>query len=213
MDEFRVVTQDDLLRNLPKCDESDWVEFALLPVITGKLRVSDPMFFRDLPPSPTFEVECGTYRVMLKTVTYPGDRRVSRLRAFVREPSSFGDHLDDVGVDFAQVGVFDPSILDEAADKMDTVQSEQMVAELDAIADFGIVQLGTDERAIMPVVRSGFGDGRYPIHELVFDGICLKDGKVLAAGYQSFRSAGRCTRSPDVRAGLSGPPQRAAQRR
>jgi hypothetical protein len=69
MDEFRAVTQSDLHRNLPKGDESDWVEFALLPVITGKLHVSDPMFFRDLPPSTTFEVECGKYRVMFKTVT------------------------------------------------------------------------------------------------------------------------------------------------
>ncbi|HXL25990.1 MAG TPA: hypothetical protein VN952_04880 [Chthoniobacterales bacterium] len=172
MKEYQVTSQGELHRNLPKGDESDWIEFAALPIISGKLRVSDPMFFRDSPPSPTFEVECGTYRVMAKLITYPKEsgRRVSRLRAILHEPSFFGSRLDDVGVDFAQVGVFDPIILDEAGEKMDNAQGEKMVADLGAIQDFGIVQFGSDERAIMPLASSGFGDGNYPIHELLFDG-------------------------------------------
>jgi len=170
MNEYEITTQGELHRNLPKGDESDWIEFASLPIISGKLRVSDPMFFRDLPPSPTFDVQCGTYRVMAKIVTYPGHRRVSRLRATLNEPSSFGSRLDDVGVDFAQVGVFDPVVLDEAGEKMDNTEGEKMVADLGAIQEFGVVQFGTDERAIMPLAVSGFGDGGYPIHELLLDG-------------------------------------------
>lgn len=170
MKEYEITTQGELHRSLPKGDESDWVEFASLPIVSGKLRVSDPMFFRDLPPSPTFEVECGTYRVMAKTITYPGDRRVSRLRAILKEPSSFGPRIDDVGVDFAQVGVFDPVVLDEAGEKMDNAEGEKMVTDLGAIKEFGVVQLGGDEDAIMPLAVSGFGDGGYPIHELLLDG-------------------------------------------
>jgi hypothetical protein len=169
MNEFKVTTQGELHRSLPKGDESDWIEFASLPIVSGKLRVSDPMFFGDLPPSPTFDVECGAYRVMAKTMTYPGDRRVSRLRATLTEPSTFGPRLDDVGVDFAQVGVFDPVIWQEAGEKMENALSE-IVDDLCAIREFGVVQLGTDERAIMPLARSGFGDGGYPIHELLLDG-------------------------------------------
>jgi len=170
MKEYEITTQGDLHRSLPKGDESDWIEFASLTIVSGKLRVSDPMFFRDLPPSPTFNVECGKYRVMAKIVTYPGDRRVSRLKAILHEPSSLGSRLDDVGVDFAQVGIFDPVILDEAGEKMDNVESEMMVAALGAIQEFGVVQLGADERAIMALAVSGFGDGGYPIHELLLDG-------------------------------------------
>jgi hypothetical protein len=170
MKEYEIITNGEVHRNLPKGGESDWIEFASLPIVSGKLRVSDPMFFRDLPPSPTFDVECGAYRVMAKRMTYPGDRRVSRLRAILQKPSSFGSRLGDVGVDFAQVGVFDPVVLDEAAEKMDAVESEKMVADLDAIQDFGVVQVGCDQRAIMPLTVSGFGDGGYPIHELLLNG-------------------------------------------
>jgi hypothetical protein len=170
MKEYEITTQGELHRNLPKGEESDWVQFASLPVISGKLRVSDPMFFRDLPPSPTFDVECGTYRVTAKTITYAGDRRVSRLRAMVKEPSSFGPRLGDVRVDFGQVGIFDPVILDEAGEKMDNAEGEKMIANLDAIREFGVVQLGPDERAVLPLAVSGFGDGGYPIHELLLDG-------------------------------------------
>jgi hypothetical protein len=84
MKEYEIKTQGEFHRNLPKGDESDWIEFASLPIISGKLRVSDPMFFRDLPPRPTFDV--------------------------------------------------------------------------------------ADERAVMPLAASGFGDGGYPIHELLLDG-------------------------------------------
>jgi hypothetical protein len=167
MKEYQVTSQEELHRNLPKGDESDWIEFAALPIVSGKLRVSDPMFFRDLPPSPTFDVECGTYRVMAKLMTYPGDRRVSRLRAILDDPSSFGSRLDDVGVDFAQVAVFDPVVLDQAAEKMDEAEGEKWLAALNAVQEYGMVRLGSDEHAIMPVAKSGFGDGGYPIHELL----------------------------------------------
>jgi hypothetical protein len=170
MKEYEITTQGQLHRNLPKGDESDWIEFAALSIISGKLRVSDPMFFGDLLASRTFDVECGTYRVMAKIMTYPGDRRVSRMRAILREPSSFGSRLDDVGVDFAQVAVFDPVVLDQAAKKMDEAEGEKWVAALNAVQEYGIVRLGSDKQAIMPVATSGFGDGGYPIHELLLDG-------------------------------------------
>lgn len=170
MEEYAITTHGELHRSLPKGDESDWIEFASLPIVSGKLRVSDPMFFRDLPPSPTFDVECGTYRVMAKIMTYPGDRRVSRLRATLKEPSTFGPRLADVGVDFAQVGVFDPVILDQAGEKMDNAEGEKIVADLGAIQEFGVIQFGADELAIMPLAASGFGDGGYPIHELLLGG-------------------------------------------
>jgi hypothetical protein len=168
--EYEITTQRKLHQNLPQGNESDWIEFASLPIISGKLRVSDPMFFRDLPPSPTFDVECGTYRVMAKIMSYPRDRRVSRLRSILRQPSSFGHRLDYVIVDFAQVGIFDAVVLDEAGEKLDVVESEKMAADLGTIQEFGIVQLGTDQLAIMPLTVSGFGDGGYPIHELLLDG-------------------------------------------
>jgi hypothetical protein len=162
--------QNDFQQRLPEGEESDWVEFARLPIASGKLRISDPMFFRDLPPSPTFAVARGLYHVRAKLVTYADDRRVSRLQILRGEIATLGHRLGEVGVDFAQVAVFDPVVLDAAAEAMDDAQAEQFVAELDAIEEYGIAHLGLDERAIMPLAASGFGDGGYPIHELVHKG-------------------------------------------
>ena len=60
--------------------------------------------------------------------------------------------------------------MDEAGEKIDNAEGEKMVADLGAIQEFGVIQLGGDERAIMPLAVSGFGDGGYPIHELLLDG-------------------------------------------
>ena len=123
------------------------------------------MFFRDLPPSPTFEVVRGTYRVLAKIMTYPDDRRISRLRALIGHSATLGPRLDEVGVDFAQVGVFDPVVLDAAAEKMDDAQGERFSTELDRVTEFGVAHVGDDERAVMAVASSGFGDGGCPIHD------------------------------------------------
>jgi hypothetical protein len=53
---------------------------------------------------------------------------------------------------------------------MDKGEGEKVVEDLGAIREFGVIQLGSDKRAIMPLATSGFGDGRYPIHELLLDG-------------------------------------------
>ncbi|MCE9553021.1 MAG: DUF4241 domain-containing protein [Planctomycetes bacterium] len=166
---FVITTQRELHQRLPKGHESDWIEFATLRIVSGKLRVSDPMFFCDHPPSPTFDVERGMYRVMVKRIAYHDNPRISRLRAILEEPSSLGLQLADVGVDFAQVGVFDPVVLEEAGENMDIAAGEKMVADLGAIDEFGIVQLGGNDIATMPVAVSGMGDGRYPILELLLD--------------------------------------------
>jgi len=188
MEEFEITTQGDIHRSLPAGEESEWVVFASFPVVSGKMSVSDPMFFRDLPPPPTFAVGSGSYQVQAKVVTYPGDKRVSRLRAVLEEPSSVGPRLGYVGVDFAQVTVFDPVVLNDAAENLTASESERLVDDLDAIREYGAVRIGADDSAIMPVVSSGFGDGRYPIHELLVDGkrvgleVIFIGNEVLAGG-------------------------------
>jgi hypothetical protein len=169
MGEYDVTTQGEFHRQLPPGEESDWIKFAQLSIVSGKLAVSDPMFFRDLPPPPTFDMPCSVYEVAAKIMTYPDDRRVSRLRAALDERATMGSPLARVGVDFAQVGVFDPVVLDSAAEKMDNSEGEDMLTALDAITEYGVVHLGKDPVATMPTVVSGFGDGSYPIYELVRD--------------------------------------------
>jgi hypothetical protein len=169
--EYDIVTQQDFHNGLPEGEESDWIEFASVSILSGKLAVSDPMFYRDLPPPPTFDVECGTYRAAVKLIQYPVERRVARLRVLIGEAAMLGPEVGEVGVDFAQVGIFDPIILNAVSERMDTIQGEKVFGELIAIEPYGVVHFGDDEAAIMLVARSGFGDGGYPIRDLLHNDI------------------------------------------
>jgi hypothetical protein len=168
--EYDVLTQRDLHERMPQGEETDWVFFAELLVHSGTLRVSDPIFFRDLPPSPAFEVERGTYRALVKVMTYSDKRRVSRLRVIRGDSCSLGAHLADVGVDFGQVGIFDPALLEAAAEKVDELGPTDMLPDLNSIEEYGVARIEGAEDAVMAVACSGFGDGGYPIHELVSAG-------------------------------------------
>ncbi|HJZ91262.1 MAG TPA: DUF4241 domain-containing protein [Gemmataceae bacterium] len=181
-DPLHVFTQGELHGRLPPGDESDWIPFTQLPIVSGNLRVSDAGYFDDEGGAPpTFSVSCGRYRVLVKIMTYPpaqgrdrlaahlaGDRRVSRLRVALAEPATLGQRLDYVGVDHALVAVFDPSVA-IPQEAMNKEQHKKFCAELN-VDHYGVVHFRNDEEAVMPVVASGFGDGGYPIHELLRDG-------------------------------------------
>jgi hypothetical protein len=167
--EFDVVSQAEFHRKLPRGEESDWMVFAELAIQHGRIAVSDPMLYRDLPAPPTFDMAVGTYTVSVRIMAYGEDKRVSRLRVFGTATAIVGALIGDVGVDFGQVGVFDPILLNQISDRMSEEQAMNMVNELGAIGLAGVVHPGEGD-ATMPVVSSGFGDGRYPIHELVHAG-------------------------------------------
>ena len=170
MADFDVTNQRDSHDRLPDGDESEWTIIARLPIMSGKIAVSDPMFYRDLPPPTTFEIANATYDVAIKLMNYPGDQRVSRLRVLLGQTADFGPRLEDVGVDFAQVGVFDPRVLEKASESLSEKQCEELIEQFNTMHLYSVAQFGSEPNAMMPFANSGFGDGRYPIHDLLRDG-------------------------------------------
>jgi hypothetical protein len=169
MKPFDILSQGEFYRQMPKGEESGWIEFARLIISSGKVAVSDPAFYRDLPPPPTFEIDAGTYSVAARLVVYPEDTRVSRLRLLTHASAKLGARIGDVAVDFTQIGVFDPVVLNDASDRLSEDQARRMLDERMAVGLYGVAHFG-EEEAIMPITSSGFGDGRYPIHELTVGG-------------------------------------------
>jgi hypothetical protein len=65
--------------------------------------------------------------------------------------------------------VFDPGVVTATQRDMDPADHRRMCEEMN-VREFGVVRFPPDDRAVMPVAVSGFGDGGYPVYELVRDG-------------------------------------------
>jgi hypothetical protein len=114
----------------------------------------------DLPP--------GDYVVAARCMQWGKDRRVSRLRVVLKGSSfQIGKEIGGVNTDTAAIGVCDLDVFSaawrddpgDAANKMEYhVTSEKI---------YGSFALDEEHRAVMAFVRTGFGDGGYPVYELV----------------------------------------------
>lgn len=147
--------------------ESSWTPVAELEIVSGRLAVADPMHCRE-PDGVVVDVQPGTYAVLASV----GDHGiVSRMRVSPRgvQPSR-GVQLGEVGVDFAQVGAFDPSIVDDVLSAMTFEESEALLDEME-VTPFGVSHYDRSGRGTMPFVTSGRGDGTYPAYALMDRGV------------------------------------------
>lgn len=163
--------------------ESEWILFARLRIESGKLGISSPMFFRDLPLR--IEVPVGYYQVFAKTITYQDDTRVSRLRAVLETDHTpkLGRWVDYVAVDFGRVGVFDLVVLNEVGAAL----SEEKEVEIREWFEkpfrnlYSVGMFDENREVTMPAVEAGYGDGAYPVFELL-DGSGVVGAEVVFIG-------------------------------
>ena len=97
---------------------------------------------------------------------YGDDKRISRLRLVQDVPHELGELLGTTVADVGYTGACDHEALlksvvgnEEAAEKL-----AQKVFDID---DFGKVALPADPEAALHIVSSGFGDGEFPVRELI----------------------------------------------
>jgi hypothetical protein len=152
--------------------ESDWLAFRPLRLASGKLWVLDPTLFEGevitLPP--------GEYQVLAKVMDWADDRRVSRLRVITGpidpvDGAVLGRQISEVGVDFAQVGVGDWERCTSSAEALDEASQNRIVAALDTMELYGVAYWDEHGQVPMPFVQSGFGDGTFPIYEILRDSV------------------------------------------
>jgi len=126
------------------------------------------MLFPDGPP--TFPISAGLYAVCVKTMVYTEGTRVSRFRCLRGNDATLGTVLDEVGVDFGQVGMFDPVALHDSCADLSDEDGDEIVNQLNALELVGLVRYGNVRPSWMAVVSAGFGDGGYPIYDLTWGG-------------------------------------------
>jgi hypothetical protein len=176
--------------------ETDWISFCQVEIVGGKLQVHDatgPPTDGPLPPGvrqsygtliingeprtfyyrpdPLVDVPPGHYGVAVRCMQWGEDRRVSRLRVLLKgRRGQRGEEVGAVSIDTAKCGVCDPEVFSaawRAHPGGEVAATNELEYQITGGALYGAVALDEQHGAVMVFVRSGFGDGGYPVYELI----------------------------------------------
>jgi len=151
--------------------ESDWLEFSDLTVRGSKVQVVDSSYVPDEREGCMVTLTPGLYQVQAKAMAYGEDVRISRLRVVLHGVSpSAGAELGETGTDTASIGVCDHEVFAHAWGDDNDASWEIISPAIDEADTHGIAVLDKAAGAIMPFIHSGFGDGTFPVRELLANG-------------------------------------------
>lgn len=138
-----------------------------LTVASGRLSISDSSYFYDAPLVVDFPM--GPAEVSVVTAMREDSRPVVGVRLVAASPrpaaTMRGGLLGKVLVDFAQIGVGDRVAVESAFDALGDAGMSRYFDQLQTEADVFWIELPSGVSLF--AFRSGFGDGLYPVFELV----------------------------------------------
>jgi hypothetical protein len=151
--------------------ESSWLEFCNLLVRGNKVHAVDASYAADGQEGCMIDLRPGKYHVQVKAMAYGNDVRMSRLRVIWpgSEPTA-GPEIGQTGTDTGNVGVYDFDIFAKAWGNDNNASWDKISPAIESADMHGIAVLDDATGAIMPFVRSGFGDGTFPVNELLQNG-------------------------------------------
>lgn len=154
----------------PPGQQTDWLDFCELVLKGSKVLCADAQFAPSADDGVLVELSSGKYLVQAKCVDYGGDKRVSRLR-ILREHvvPALGAQLGETWTDTARTGVCDFAVFTNAWGTDNDASFEKISPAFNTSEPFGIAILDKTSGAVLPFVDSGFGDGTFPVFELVVD--------------------------------------------
>jgi hypothetical protein len=137
-----------------------------------------PGGLQDLPPGAQLQslggaqtpyaLPPGHYEVAARYMQWGRDRRVSRLRVVLKGSSvQLGKKVGGVCTDTAAIGVCDLDVFSAAWRKNPKNAANKMEYHVTGEEIYGSFALDEQNRAVMAFAHTGFGDGEYPLYELV----------------------------------------------
>lgn len=151
--------------------ESDWLRLGEFDLVSGRMIAVD---VRAGSPddSPVIDLPPGRYRAECQGVAYGASRWVSRLRA-VREggEGERGAEIGEAWADAANIGLADvePFSVFSAA-LLAAEWDDPIYRPFNSGNTVRMLHLDPPGGAWMPLVQSGWGDGTFPVYELVDGG-------------------------------------------
>ena len=156
-----------------RCDATPMMAPTLMPrtltVASGRLSISDASYFYDAPV--ILDFPRGTADIVVTAEVHAGHRHVVRVVLLASSPHprrwTRGALLGKVLVDFAQIGVGDRVAVASAFDALGDAGMSLYFEKLQTEDDVFWIELPSG--VSMLAFRSGFGDGLYPVFDLVDD--------------------------------------------
>lgn len=143
---------------------------GVLPLPSGRLCVSDAKFAPD--PAVPVRLEPGDYEVWVQEFVYEDDHEFENRHALLRvlKPGTNpqrGEKIDNSWADTGTQGVCDFEQMLKLQEEVG--EDDYIDAFEEAWSEEFILQPKADTAALLFVVHSGFGDGTFPVFELVQD--------------------------------------------
>ncbi|HVV50846.1 MAG TPA: hypothetical protein VHO06_14365 [Polyangia bacterium] len=144
--------------------DSDWTLVGDID-IRRCLSVSDTSYFYDEPIM--LPMAAGTYTICVHNADVEGNRHVMAIKVTCSsEGSNRGRRLGEVIVDFGQLGICDRDAVEKAFEVLGDLGMSTYFDQLQTATGLtGWIVLPGAVR--MAMIRPGFGDGRYPVFELL----------------------------------------------
>ncbi len=152
--------------------ETGWIPFDELKLRSGKLFITDPIAGVGMEEGLGVELPPADYRLEAKVMDYGQDKRISRLRIVLPDgDAEIGEQIGSTWTDVGSTGVCDHEDLAKALEDY----HENRDALYDRVDEevwrdgigHGSVILDEKSSGAMHVVNSGFGDGEFPVYELL----------------------------------------------
>ena len=163
---------EEFLRTTPPTgEESGWIDLCELKLSGANILIVDTQFIPSEKEGLLVKLGPGPYLVQGKVLNYGGDRRVSGLRVFrTGTIPVMGEKIGETWTDTARTGICDFEAFSKAWGNDDDAAYGIIEPFLDKGDNVGVAVLDESGGAIMPFVHSGFGDGTFPVLELLEDG-------------------------------------------
>lgn len=144
-------------------EETGWEMIGQIE-IRGRISISDSSYFYDQPV--VIELESGKYSVSVSYAVSDGHKHIARARVATSEGLlKLGNEIGVVGIDFGQIAICDRAAVEAAFDVLGDRGMPEYFVQLNITDLTGKVRLPGD--VIMFIFRPGFGDGNYPVYELL----------------------------------------------
>jgi hypothetical protein len=153
---------------------SDWLDFCPFVLRGSSFLVVDPSFVPSESDGVVLKATSGNYLLKAKVASYGQDHRIARLRVIQESAQpSLGEQVGETWSDTAMTSVCDLEAVKQVWGEDDDASFEKVSRYFDEAGDYGIALLGGRSDPTIPFVSSGFGDGVFPVYEL------LEGGKVV----------------------------------
>jgi hypothetical protein len=158
----------------PESEESVWLELGNFELRSGRLRIVDPTWSDPVHEGLSLELKPGTYLIEAKVMKFGQERRISRVRLFLKDSSPIiGDAVGEASADVAHIAFFDSEEVDrflndnsERSERAEDIIPDAYWLADDQQGECGVALLDATADLKMPYVWTGFGDGSYPAYEL-----------------------------------------------